>query len=124
MPPVPPSASFGAGGFGGPQPQGPVFHVTMKPREPPVFCGKTSEDVESWIFTVSAYFRTVAALEEQKVGYALTFLQEAAREWWINTIRTGHEPQTWRELATTLRERFGHRMKETTARAELRVIRQ
>ena len=51
MPPVPPpSASFGAGGFGGPSLQGPVFHVTMKPREPPVFCGKTSEDVETWIF--------------------------------------------------------------------------
>ena len=46
----------------------------MKPRELPVFCSKTSEDVETWIFTVSAYFRIVAVLEEQKVGYPLTFL--------------------------------------------------
>ena len=106
MPPVfPPSASFGAGGFGGPNLQGPVFHVTIKPREPPVFCSKTNEDVETWIFTVSAYFRTVAAPEEQKVGYALTFLQDATREWWINTIRTtGYEPQTWNQLAVALRE--------------------
>ena len=60
--------------------QGPVFHITMKPKEPPIFCGKTNEDVESWIYMVSAYFRTVAAPEQQKVGYALTFLQDAARE--------------------------------------------
>ena len=107
MPPLPPfPGSAGAGGYGGPM-QGPVFHVMMTPKEPPVFCGKTSEDVETWIYTVSAYFRTVAAPEEQKVGYALTFLQDTAREWWINTIRTtGREPQTWTELATALRERF------------------
>ena len=104
---------------------GPVFHITMKPREPPIFSGKTSEDVENWIYTVSAYFRTVAAPEQQKVGYALTFLQDAAREWWINRIRmTGREPGTWQELAEALRARFGHSTKEMTARAELRVIKQ
>ena len=103
--------------------QGPVFHVTMRPREPPVFCGKTREDVETWIYTVSAYFRIVAAPEAQKVGYALTFLQNAARERWINTIRTmGREPQTWTELAAALRERFRHHTKEMTARAELHAI--
>ena len=74
---------------------------------------------------MSAYFRTVAAPEAQKVGYALTFLQDAAREWWIGTIRsTGREPGTWQELADALRARFGHRTKEMTARAELRVIKQ
>ena len=120
---VPVNFSTGAGVQNAPGVQGPVFHVTMKPREPPVFCGKTSEDVETWIYTVSAYFRTVAAPEEQKVGYALTFLQEAAREWWINTVRTtGQEPRTWNELAAALQERFGHCTKEMTTRAELCAI--
>ena len=73
--PIPPANfSAGTGGFGGPSMQGSVFHVTMKPREPLVFCGKTIDDVENWILTVSAYFQIVAALEEQNVGYALTFL--------------------------------------------------
>ena len=125
IPAVPVNLSAGAGGQAGTSTQGPVFHVTMKPREPPVFSGKSHEDIENWIYTVSAYFRTVAAPEAQKVGYALTFLQEAAREWWINTIcSTGREPGTWQELADALRARFGHRTKEMTARAELRVIKQ
>ena len=125
IPAVPANLSAGVGGQTGTSTQGPVFHVTMKPREPPVFSGKSHEDIENWIYTVSAYFRTVAAPEAQKVGYALTFLQDAAREWWISTIRsTGREPGTWQELADALRARFGHRTKEMTARAELRVIKQ
>ena len=125
VPTTPANLSAGISGQAGTSTQGPVFHVTMKPREPPVFSGKSHEDIENWIYTVSAYFRTVAAPEAQKVGYALTFLQDAAREWWIGTIRsTGREPGTWQELADALRARFGHRTKEMTARAELRVIKQ
>ena len=88
MPPVPPPlASYGAGGYGSQHQQGATFQVVMKPREPPIFAGKVSEDVELWLYTVRAYFRTVAAPEAQKVGYTLTMLQDAAREWWTQWVR-------------------------------------
>ena len=48
--------------------------MTIKPKEPLVLCGKTSEDVESWIYMVLAHFRIVAAPKQQKMGHALTFL--------------------------------------------------
>ena len=63
IPAVPVNLSAGAGGQAGTNTQGPVFHVTMKPHEPPVFSGKSHEDIENWIYTVSAYFRTVATPE-------------------------------------------------------------
>ena len=98
----------------------------MKPREPPVFAGKVSEDIDLWLHTVRAYFRTVAAPEEQKIGYTLTMLQDAAREWWTQWVRArgGLEPHNFEELAAALSRRFGNRTKETVARAELRTIRQ
>ena len=98
----------------------------MKPREPPIFAGKVSEDVDLWLYTVRAYFRTVAAPKAQKVGYTLTMLQDAAREWWTQWVRQrgGIEPATFEELAAALTARFANSSKERVARAELRTIRQ
>ena len=132
--PIFPGPSAGAGSIGLPpssmqgttfgQPS--AFQVVMKPREPPTFAGKVSEDIELWLYTVRAYFRTVAAPEEQKVGYTLTMLQDAAREWWTQWVRQrgGIEPATFEELAAALTTRFVNRSKEQVARVELRTIRQ
>lgn len=100
--------------------------IIMKPRQPPVFTGKVSEDIEMWISTVRAYFRTVAAPESQKVGFTLTLLQDAAKEWWIQWVRQrgGVEPSTFEELAAALYDRFANRSKERVAQAELRTIQQ
>ena len=85
-----------------------------------------SEDVDLWLHTVRAYFHTVAAPESQKIGYTLTMLQDAAREWWTQWVhvRGGLEPQTFEELAAGLSHRFGNRTKEIVARSELRMIKQ
>ena len=66
---------------------GAIFQVTMKPQEPPIYPGKVSEDIYLWLQTVRAYFHAVAAPEEQKVGYTLTMLQDAAPEWWMQWVR-------------------------------------
>ena len=73
---------------------------------------------------VLGYFWTVVGPKTQKVGYALTFLQDAAREWWIQQIHHSRQQllDMWDNLAEALWAHFSNHKKEMTSHTELRVI--
>ena len=50
------------------------------PREPPLFCGRSTEDVHRWVSIMRNYLTFVECSEKQKVAFISTFLREAAHE--------------------------------------------
>ena len=53
----------------------------IKPKDPPVFHGRASEDVSTWVAKVSDFFDLTEATPHHKVAYATTFHQKAAANW-------------------------------------------
>ena len=51
-----------------------------RPREPPLFCGRSTEDVHRWVSIMRNYLTFVECSEKQKVAFISTFLREAAHE--------------------------------------------
>lgn len=58
------------------------------------------------------------------MAYTITMMQDAAREWWMQWLRSrgGQEPTNLQELERAMIYRFGNQPKEQSARAELRNI--
>ena len=52
-----------------------------RPREPPLFCGRSTEDAHRWVSIMRNYLIFVECPEKQKVAFISTFLREAAHEW-------------------------------------------
>ena len=51
-----------------------------RPREPPLFCGRSTEDVQKWVSIMRNHLTFVECSEKQKVASISTFLREAAHE--------------------------------------------
>lgn len=105
---------------------GTPFNFQLKPKEPPVYHGRLQEDVISWLAKVRDFFYLTNVTEQQKVAYTATLLVDTAGEWWISYMRQRNEqrPRSFEELATALRDRFGSRQVEETARLALADIKQ
>ena len=117
--------------FNGPQSQvvhgsGSTFNIGIKPKDPPFFHGRASEDVDTWISKVSDFLYLTEANSRQQVAYAATLLLEAAADWWTALLRErcGRRPDDWAEFTVLLSKRFGSTTRVDRARAELRTIRQ
>ena len=61
-----------------------------RPREPPLFCGRSTEDVHRWVSIMRNYLTFVECSEKQQVAFISTFLREAAHEWLLL-----HEKRKW-----------------------------
>ena len=120
--------SFPPWSYGSPSQQnrGSAFTVQVKPKDPPIFHGRVSEDVVTWTSTVQDFFYLTEAGDAQQVAYATTLLQDAATDWWHALLRTrgGHRPRNFVEFVDLLERRFGSSNLVDRARAELRTIRQ
>ena len=103
-----------------------LFNLEIKPKDPPIFYGRASEDVSTWISKVSDFFYLTGATERQQVANAATLLQEAAADWWVTLLREnyGERPADFQEFAVRLEKRFGSSTRVDRARAALRDIRQ
>ena len=51
------------------------MNVQWWPKQPPVFCGKSTEDAHTWLSVASNYFVFVNSTPHQEVAYAITLLQ-------------------------------------------------
>ena len=108
------------------QRSGQAFTVQVKPKDPPIFCGRVEDDVTTWTAKVQDFFYLTDAGDVQQVAYAATLLQDAASDWWHSLLKTrgGMRPCNFVEFADLLGRRFGSSTRIDRARAELRNIRQ
>ena len=109
-----------------PQPPLNTFATAQwRPKEPPCFFGRSTEDVHTWTSLVRHYLTFMAGSDAQQVAYTVTLLREAAHEWY-----TGHEkknrgpPRDWAQLSTALLERFGSNIRSQEAQSQLMSISQ
>ena len=108
----------------GVQPQ--MFATTQwKPKEPPCFYGRSSEDVHTWTSLVRHYLTFMGGSDAQQVSYAITLLREHAHEWFMGYERRNrHLPRDWASLASALLERFGSNIRSQEAQSQLMSISQ
>ena len=101
-------------------------NVSWRPKEPQVFSGKNSEDVHSWTEVVSHYFMFMQGTPQQEVAYAATLLRANAHDWFMAYLRKnqGRYPRDWATMSAALVDRFGSRLRDRQALAELMVMRQ
>ena len=101
-------------------------NVTWRPKEPQVFSGKNAEDVHSWTEVVSHYFMFMQGTPQQEVAYAATLLRANAHDWFMAYLRKnqGRYPRDWATMSAALVDRFGSRLRDRQALAELMVMRQ
>ena len=105
----------------------PHMFATMqwKPKEPPCFYGRSSEDVHTWTSLVRHYLTFMGGSDAQQVAYSVTLLREHAHEWYMGYERRNrHPPRDWASLAHALLERFGSNIRAQEAQSQLMTISQ
>ena len=99
--------------------------VLQKPKEPPCFYGRSSEDVHTWTSLVRHYLTFMGGGDAQQVAYSVTLLREHAHEWYMGyECRNRHPPRDWASLAQVLLERFGSNIRAQEAQSQLMTISQ
>ena len=88
-PPPPFSPPVGAGNSSA-APQNIFTTTTWKPKDPPCFHGKSTEDAHAWVAMVRNFFIFIAGTTQQDVAYAATLLRDFAQEWWVGYLRRNH----------------------------------
>ena len=114
----------GSNGNGSNQTGGATFNVTIKPRDPPAFHGRATEDVITWLSKVEDFFYLTGATSQQQVAYTATLLLEAAADWWTGLLRAngGQRPRNFQMMSALLKQRFQSSTRADRARAELRFV--
>ena len=105
----------------------PQIFATMhwKPKEPPCFFGRSTEDVHTWTSLVRHYLSFMGGSDVQQVAYAVTLLRESAHEWYIGYERRHrHSPRDWAQLCDLLLEHFGSNIRLQEAQSTLMSISQ
>ena len=102
--------SGGSSSHGNAHAVGSFGNVQWKPKEPPTFAGKLSEDVTQWFRIVKDYLRFMGGTEEMHINYIVTLLIGAARDHWDNQMETlcGAMPASVQDLENMMADRFGH----------------
>ena len=97
-----------------------------KPKDPPCFHGKSSEDAHTWVDLVRNYFVFMNGTPRQEVAYAVNLLRDTALEWWLSYLRRngGKYPADWSVMANAILDRFGSNLRTQTAQAQLMNIKQ
>ena len=57
------------------------FKIDLKPKDPPVFAGKVTNDVEIWVKQVSTFLTLIGGPDHIQVAYVANLLQGAAQHW-------------------------------------------
>ena len=110
----------------GPESTGQTFsNVQWRPKEPPCYYGKSTEDVHMWTSLVRHYLAFMGGNDLQQVAYAVTLLRDAAHEWFTAYERKHRQlPRDWAQLSAALLERFGSTMRSQEAQSQLMSISQ
>ena len=68
----------GSNGAGSTNQTSATFNVTIKPRDPPAFHGRATDDVITWLSKVEDFFYLTGATPQQQVAHIATLLLDAA----------------------------------------------
>ena len=96
----------------------------IKPKDPPAYHGKATEDVEVWSQQVDNYLQLLGGDDDMQVAYVGTLLQGAAQLWFQRENNVGKRPRTWTQLAELLCDRFGNPTKADYAQSQLSSMQQ
>ena len=96
----------------------------IKPKDPPAYHGKATENVEVWSQQVDNYLQLLGGDDDTQVAYVGTLLQGAAQLWFQRENNAGRRPRTWTQLAESLCDRFGNPTKADYAQSQLSSMRQ
>lgn len=81
-------------------------NATPRPfAPPPVFRGKTDEDLDDWLHLYERYGRSLAWTDEQKADNLVFVLEDAARGWYVTALRE-ETPETWEDWRKALQNTF------------------
>ena len=106
--------------------QATMFAITQwKPKEPPCFFGRSTEDVHTWTSLVRHYLTFMGDSDAQQVAYAVTLLRETAHEWFMVYKRKNRNlPRDWPQLADLLLDWFRSNIHSQEAQSQLMTISQ
>ena len=96
----------------------------IKPKDPPTYHGKATEDIEVWSQQVDNYLQLLGGDDQMQVAYVGTLLQGAAQLWFQRENNAGRRPRNWTQLAESLCNRFGNTTKADYAQSQLSSMRQ
>ena len=100
-------------------------NVQWRPKEPPCYYGRSSEDVHMWTSLVRHYLTFMGGSDAQQVAYTVTLLRDSAHEWYTAYERRNRGmPRDWAQLSTALLERFGSNIRSQEAQSQLMSISQ
>ena len=106
-------------------PPPPFSTMQWKPKEPPCFYGRGTEDVHTWTSLVHHYLTFMGGSDAQQVAYSVTLLRDAAHEWYMGYERRHRQPpRDWAQLASLMLERFGSNIRSQEAQSQLMSISQ
>ena len=99
--------------------------MQWKPKEPPCFYGRGTEDAHTWTSLVHHYLTFMGGSDAQQVAYSVTLLCDAAHEWYMGYERRHWQPpRDWAQLASVMLERFGSNIWLQEAQSQLMSISQ
>ena len=94
-------------------PVGPAGPALAPPRvkyeKPHSYHGKTTENLEAWIFKMDEYCELTQIHIDERVRFAATYLKDQANLWWRSyktTLDWATEAPTWEQFTTVLRRQF------------------
>ena len=99
--------------------------MQWKPKEPPCFYGRGTEDVHTWTSLVRHYLTFMGGSDAQQVAYSVTLLRDVAHEWYMGyKQRHRQPPRDWAQLASVMLERFGSNIRSQEVQRQLMSISQ
>ena len=103
----------------------PFATAAWKPKEPPCFFGRSTEDAHTWVSLVRNYLTFMSGSDSQQVAYTVTLFREAAHEWYMSFERRNRgPPRDWTGLVAALLDRFGSNIRSQEAQSQLMSISQ
>ena len=109
-----PSSAFGSQ---------PFATAAWKPKEPPCFFGRNTEDAHTWVSLVRNYLTFMSGSDTQQVAYTVTLFRESAHEWYMaHERRNKGPPRDWSSLVAALLDRFGSNIRSQQAQSQLMSI--
>ena len=99
--------------------------AAWKPKEPPCFFGRNTEDAYTWVSLVRNYLTFMSGSDAQQVAYTVTLFRESAHEWYMAHERWNKgPPRDWSSLVSALLDRFGSNIRAQEAQSQLMSISQ
>ena len=100
------------------------FDLQVKPKDPPTFAGKPTDDVEVWVQQVDNFLSLIGGPDHMQVAYVANLLNGSAQLWFQRECKGGNRPANWDCFSHMLIERFGNITKKEFAQSSLMSIRQ